>query len=213
VLVEVQKEGRGLKRPREQEEVKKGKINYFEVAMKVAEGFCSLEDLDSEDRKRVLGMQKMVKAGKKKSVETGGEKRKERVEDMEVEAGGYIGSGRAFEGGLEKEEDFREMVRRLAQERLAARGGGQGLGRSVGRTGESSGQRREVQGERSEEVRVVPLPGEERYEESGWAIARLQRGDESGCVGVKAEGRGRCGVTSFERTRDKDASGVLVLFK
>jgi hypothetical protein len=47
VLVEVQKEGRGLKRPREQEEVKKGKMDYFEVAVKVAEGFCSLEDLDS----------------------------------------------------------------------------------------------------------------------------------------------------------------------
>jgi uncharacterized protein with ACT and thioredoxin-like domain len=97
------------------------------------------------------------------------------VEDMEVEAGEYIGSGRAFEEGLEKEEDFRAMVRRLAQERLAARGGGQGLGGSVGGTGESSGQRREMQGERIEEVGVVPLPGEERYEESGWAIARLKR--------------------------------------
>jgi hypothetical protein len=213
VLVEMQKEGRGLKRPREQEEVKKGEMDYFEVAVKVAEGFCSLEDLDSEDRKRVLKMQKMAEAGNKKSVETGGERRKERVEDMEVEAGEYIGSGRAFEGGLEKEEDFREMVRRLAQERLAARGGGQGLGGSVGGTGESSGQRREVQGERSEEVGVVPLPGEERYEESGWTIARLKRGDESGCVGVKAGGGGRCGVITFERTRDKDASGVLVLFK
>jgi uncharacterized protein with ACT and thioredoxin-like domain len=105
------------------------------------------------------------------------------------------------------------MVRRLAQERLAARAGGQGLGGSVGGTGESSGQRREVQGERIEEVGVVPLPGEERYEESGWAIARLKIEDESGCVGVKARGGGRCGVTSFERTRDKDASGVLVLFK
>jgi uncharacterized protein with ACT and thioredoxin-like domain len=132
---------------------------------------------------------------------------------MEVEAGEYIGSGRAFEGELEKEEDFREMVRRLAQERLAARGGGQGLGGSVGGTGESSGQRREVQGERIEEVGVVPLPGEERYEESGWAIAHLKRGDESGCVGVNAGDGGRCGVTSFERTKDKDASGVLVLFK
>jgi hypothetical protein len=102
VLVEVQKEGRGLKRPREQEEVKKGEMDYFEVAVKVAEGFCSLKDLDSEDRKRVLEMQKMAEAGKKKSVETGGERRKEKVEDMEVEAGEYIGSGRAFEGGSRK---------------------------------------------------------------------------------------------------------------
>jgi hypothetical protein len=68
VLVEVQKEGRGLKRLREQEEVKKGKMDYIEVAVKVGEGFCSLEDLDSEDRKRVLEMQKMVKAGKQTSV-------------------------------------------------------------------------------------------------------------------------------------------------
>jgi uncharacterized protein with ACT and thioredoxin-like domain len=135
------------------------------------------------------------------------------VEDREVEAGEDIGSGRAFEGGLEKEEDFREMVRRPTQERLVARGGGQGLGGSVGGTGKSSGQRREVQGERIEEVGVVPLPGEERYEESGWAVARLKRGDEFGCVGVKAGGGGRCGVTNFKRTRDKDASGVLVLFK
>jgi uncharacterized protein with ACT and thioredoxin-like domain len=202
-----------LKRPREREEVKKGEMDYFEVAVKAAEGFCSLEDLDSEDRKRVLEMQKMAKAGKKKSVESGVERKKERLEDMEVEAGEYIGSGRAFEGGLEKEEDFREMVRRLAQERLAARGGGQGMGGSVGGTGESSGQRREVQGERSEEVGVVPLPGEERYKESGWAIARLKRGDESGCVGVKVGGGERCDVTSFKRTRDKDASGVLVFFK
>jgi hypothetical protein len=44
-------------------------------------------------------MQKMAEAGKKKSVETGGERRNERVEDMKVEAGEYIGSGRAFEGG------------------------------------------------------------------------------------------------------------------
>jgi hypothetical protein len=87
VLVEVQKKGRGLKRPREQEEVNKGEMDYFEVAVKVAEGFCSLEDLDSEDRKRVLEMQKMAEAGKKKSVETGGKRRKERVEDMEMEAG------------------------------------------------------------------------------------------------------------------------------
>jgi hypothetical protein len=86
--------------------VKKGKMDYFEVAVKVAEGFCRLEDLDSEDRKRVLKMQKMAEAGKKKSVKTGEERWKERVEDMEVEAGEYIGSGRAFEGGLEKEEDF-----------------------------------------------------------------------------------------------------------
>jgi hypothetical protein len=99
VLVEVQKEGRELKRPREQEEVKKGEMDYFEVAVKVAKGFCSLEDLDSEDRKRVLEMQKMAEAGKKKSVETGGKRRKERVEEMEVEGGEYIGSGRAFEGG------------------------------------------------------------------------------------------------------------------
>jgi uncharacterized protein with ACT and thioredoxin-like domain len=105
------------------------------------------------------------------------------------------------------------MVRRLTQERLAARGGGQGLEGSVGGTGESSGQRREVQGERFEEIGVGPLPGEERYEERRWAIARLKREDESGCVGVKAGGGGRCGVTSFERTRDKDARGVLVLFK
>jgi uncharacterized protein with ACT and thioredoxin-like domain len=105
------------------------------------------------------------------------------------------------------------MVRRLAHERLAARGRGQGWGGSVGGIGESSGQRREVQGERIEEVGVVPLPGEKRYKESGWAIARLKRGDESGCVGVKAGSGGRCGVTIFKRTRDKDASGVLVLFK
>jgi hypothetical protein len=110
VLVEVQKEGRGLKGPTEQEEVKKGEMDYFEVAVKVAKGFCSLEDLDSEDRKRVLEMQKMAEAGTKKSVETGEERRKERVEDMEVKAGEYMGSGRAFEGVLEKEEEFREMA-------------------------------------------------------------------------------------------------------
>jgi hypothetical protein len=170
VLVEVQKEGRGLKRQREQEEVKKGEMDYFEVAVKVAEVFCSLDDLDSEDRKRVLDMQKMVEAGKQKSVETGGERRTERVDDMEVEGGEYASKGTACEGGLGNEEDFREMVRRLAQERVAARGGGQGVRGSVGGTGESSGQRREVQGERNEEVGAVPLPGEERYDESGWAI-------------------------------------------
>jgi uncharacterized protein with ACT and thioredoxin-like domain len=87
------------------------------------------------------------------------------------------------------------------------------LAGSFGGTGESSGQRREVNGERIEEVGMVPLPREERCEESGWAIARLKRGDKTGCVGVKAGGGRRCGVTSFERTRDKDASGVLVLFK
>jgi hypothetical protein len=66
VLVEVQKEGRELKRPREQEEVKKGEMDYFEEAVKVAEGFCSLEDLDSEDRKRVLGCTRLPKRGKRR---------------------------------------------------------------------------------------------------------------------------------------------------
>jgi uncharacterized protein with ACT and thioredoxin-like domain len=147
--------------------------------------------------KRVLDMQKMAEAGKQKSVETGRERRTERVDDMEVEGGEYASKGTACEGGLGNEEDFREMVRRLAHEKVAARGGGQGVRGSVGGTGESSGQRREVQGERNEEVGAVPLPGEERYDDSGWAIARLKRGDESGCVGVKAGGGERCSVTTF----------------
>jgi hypothetical protein len=124
VLVEVQKEGRGLKRQREQEEVKQGEMDYFEVAVKVAEGFCSLEDLDSEDRRRVLDMQIMAEAGNQKSVEIGGERRTERVDDMEVEGGKYASKGTACEGGLGKEEDFREMVRRLAQERVCCKGRG-----------------------------------------------------------------------------------------
>jgi hypothetical protein len=48
VMVEMQKEGRGFKRQREPESMKKGEMDYFEVAMKVAEGFCSLEDLDTD---------------------------------------------------------------------------------------------------------------------------------------------------------------------
>jgi hypothetical protein len=87
VMVEMQKEGRGLKRQREPEVVKKGEMDYFEVAVKVAEGFCSLEDLDSEVRERVLEMQKMAEAGKQKHVE-GEKKEKGKVEEMEVEAGG-----------------------------------------------------------------------------------------------------------------------------
>jgi uncharacterized protein with ACT and thioredoxin-like domain len=105
-----------------------------------------------------------------------------------------------------------EMVKRLAQERVVARGGGQGVRGSAGERGETSGQRREVQGGRNEDS-AVPLAGEERYKESEWTIARLKGEAESGCVGVKAGGGGRCSVTSFERTRDKDESGVLVLFK
>jgi hypothetical protein len=211
VMVEMQKEGRGLKRQREPEVMKKGEMDYFEVAMKVAEGLCSLEDLDSKVRERVLEMQKMAEAGKQKHVE-GEEKEKGKVEEMEVEAGECANKETACAGGVGLQEDFREMVKRLAQERVAARAGGEGVRGSAGERGETSGQRREVQGGRNEDS-AVRLTGEERYEESEWAIARLKRGDESGCVGVKAGGGGKCSVTSFERTRDKDESGVLVLFK
>jgi hypothetical protein len=34
--------------------MKKGEMDYFEVAVKVAEGFCSLEDLDSKVSGHVL---------------------------------------------------------------------------------------------------------------------------------------------------------------
>jgi hypothetical protein len=211
VMVEMQKESRGLKRQREPESMKKGKMDYFEVAVKVAEGFCGLEDLDTDVRERVLEMQKMAEAGKQKQKE-GDEKEKRKEEEMEVDASEYANNETACEGGGALQEDFREMVKRLAQERVAARGGGQGVRGSAGEGGETSGQRREVQGERNKD-NAVSLAGEERYEESEWTIARLKRGDESGCVGVKAGGGGRCSVTSFERTRDKDDSGVLVLFK
>jgi uncharacterized protein with ACT and thioredoxin-like domain len=158
-----------------------------------------------------LEMQKMAEAGKQRHVE-GEEKEKGKAEEMEVDGGEYANKETACVGGGGLQEDFREMVKRLAQERVAARGGGQGVRESAGERGETSGQRREVQGNRNEDS-AVPLAGEERYEESEWAIARPKRGDESGCVGVKAGGGGRCSVTSFERTRDKDESGVLVLFK
>ena len=52
-MVEVQREGRGLKRQREgEDEEKKGEMDYYEVAVKVAEGFCSLEDLDGDDTRK-----------------------------------------------------------------------------------------------------------------------------------------------------------------
>jgi uncharacterized protein with ACT and thioredoxin-like domain len=146
-------------------------------------------------------MQKMAEAGKQKQKE-GDEKEKAKGEEMEVDAGKYANNETACEGEGGLQEDFREMVKRLAQERVAARGGGQGVRGSAGERGETSGQRREVQGGRNEDS-AVSLAGEERYEESDWAIARLKRGDESGCVGVKTRGGGRCSVTSFERTRDK----------
>jgi hypothetical protein len=82
-----------------------------------------------------------------------------------------------------------------------------GQGSLVGRRERCRGQ------EMRKSARFPYLLEKGTVDESGWAIARLKRGDESGCVGVKAGGGGRCGVTSFERTRDKDASGVLVLFK
>jgi hypothetical protein len=59
-------------------------MDYFEVAVKVAKGFCSLEDLDSEDRRRVLELQKMAKAGKKKRWRRGEERK----------SGGYGSGGR-----------------------------------------------------------------------------------------------------------------------
>jgi hypothetical protein len=211
VMVEMQKEGRGLKRQREPESMKKGEMDYFEVAVKVAEGFCNLEDLNTDVRERVLKMQKMAEARKQKQKE-GDEKEKGKGEEMEVDAGVYANNETACEGGEGLQEDFWEMVKRLAQERVVARGEGQGVRGSADDRGETSGQRREVQGGRNKDS-AVPLAGEERYEESEWAIAGLKRGDESGCVEVKAGGGGRCNVTSFERTRDNDESEVLVLFK
>jgi hypothetical protein len=111
------------------------------------------------------------------------------------------------------------MIRRMAQKRIAARGGGgSGAGNAGGSGGgPGSGQRNERgggrDGKREEERSAVPMGGKQRYEERDWAIARLKRGDKSGCVGVRPGGGGRCSVTSFKRTRDRDASGVLVLFK
>jgi hypothetical protein len=117
VMVEMQKEGRGLKRQREPESMKKGEMDYFEVAVNVAEGFCSLEDLDSDIRERVLKMQKMAEAGKQKQKE-GEEKEKGKGKEMEVDVGEYANNETACEGGGGLQDDFREMVKRLAQERL-----------------------------------------------------------------------------------------------
>jgi uncharacterized protein with ACT and thioredoxin-like domain len=153
----------------------------------------------------------MAEVGKQKQ-KKGDEKEKEKGKEMKVHAGKYANNETACEGGGDLQEDFREMVKRLAQERVAARGGGQSVRGSAGERGETSGQRREVQGARNEDS-AVPLAREERYKESEWAIVRLKRGDESECVGVKAGGGGRCSVTNFGRTRDKHDSGVLVLFK
>jgi hypothetical protein len=193
---------------------------YKEVAVRIAEGFCTLDDLDKEERRRVVDLQKMAAAGKRrladnlegKSCEKGDEMGVDRTEGEESEK--ESAGRRRYQG-----KEFRDDIRRMAEERIAARGGGGGgQGRANRAGGDSaSGQRggRECENEsrKNEESDAVPLQGEERYEESDWAIARLKRGDESGCVGVKPGGGGRCSVTSFERTRDRDSSGVLVLFK
>jgi hypothetical protein len=73
-------------------------MDYSEVAVKVAEGFCSLEDLDCDVRERVLEMQKMAEAGKQRHVE-GEEKEKGKAEEMEVDGGEYANKETACAGG------------------------------------------------------------------------------------------------------------------
>jgi hypothetical protein len=221
VMVEFEREARGVKRSREvTEQAEKGERFYEEVAVCIAEGFCSLDDLDEDERRKVVDFQKMAAAGKRKEDENMQRVESERSDAMDVDGKeGESGEKESTSGRGKEAEEYTYMIRRMAQERIAARGGGgSGAGNAGGSEGGSgNGQRDErgggSDGRREEERSAVPLQGEERYEERGWAIAKLKRGDESGCVGVRSGGKGRCSVTSFERTRDRDASGVLVLFK
>jgi hypothetical protein len=70
VMVEVERKARGVKRSREVAEKRGGdKKFYEEVAVRIAESFCSLDDLDEDERRKVVDLQKMAATGKKKEDE------------------------------------------------------------------------------------------------------------------------------------------------
>jgi hypothetical protein len=71
VMVEVEREARGVKRSREVAE-KGGKDEKFceEVAVCIAEGFCSLDDLDEDERRKVVDLQKWQRQERGKRMRT-----------------------------------------------------------------------------------------------------------------------------------------------
>lgn len=190
---------------------------------------------EGEERAGARRKEMQGEVGRGMGEEVGGSGgRRERVMD---EVMGEASDVPAVRRKLE-EEDEREFILRRARARLAVESGArdarrrEGEGTSDRSDGQRHGDTEEVEGrsqrgegnvegegeedvgeeERRREEEGTPLPGEERYEEGEWSIARLKRGDEAACVGMKFGG-GRCDVLHFEKTRHPNSNGVLVLFK
>ena len=107
-----------------------------------------------------MELQKMAEAGKRGHVEGRGEGEKDAAEEMEVDEG--EGANRETEVGWRRQEDFREMVKRMAQERVAARGGGGVRGRGGEGVRGSGRKERSAVGKEAPGQRTVRYPCQEK---------------------------------------------------
>jgi hypothetical protein len=104
VMVEVERKARRVKRSREVAE-KGGKDEKFyeEVAVCITEGFCSLDDLDEDERRKVVDLLKMAAAGKRNEDENMQRVESERSDAMDVDGKEGESGEKESTGGRGKE--------------------------------------------------------------------------------------------------------------